>query len=238
MVHLDISSTNELNTVIINYTDPFASYNVTVNYFMTQEEMFLLADSHIGQRTKILSIIPEKSAYSPQIDYSSVIFPQLLTLEIHYQQIKAIHFTKDNMPRLKHLSIKKVIDCIGYCTMSLPDLETLDFEFITFTDSLGFGKSLSKSPKLKYVSCYNCMGLRDIKRHVHVLVLPNCENLDIYRSEDLCYMNIWAPKLMYLNLQACNSIKEVNILDRIPQGYKRQSKTQKIKLFFGGRNTL
>ena len=158
-------------------------------------------------------------------DFVSVLsFPQLLSLESRHLGMKAIHFTKENTPKLKHLSIDLVQNVIRYFLTDLPDLETCAFQFLSIDDPRGLGKSLSRSPKLKSISCYKFWGIGDKKSETHVIVLPNCEHLKFHRSEDLTYMKIWAPKLQDLNFQACYDIKEVTILDSIPQGYEAKDK--------------
>ena len=49
--------------------------------------------------------------------------------------------------------------------------------------------------------------------------LPNFESLNLYRSDDLDKLTIWAPKLLELNLQACYGINRVNILDQVPASF-------------------
>ena len=221
-ITLEISSSDELSSSIAKYKNQSSFYDVTVSYYMTQEEIEMLASSEIGQNATNLSISPRDYCdNSPEIDYSLVTFPLLLELSVHYQKIKAIHITKDNTPKLKHLSIEQVAEEVEYFLTDLPDLETIVLQFVDLSDPRGFGKSLSRSPKLNSVNCYKLWGLSGTKSS---LVLPSCEHLKFYRSDDLGYLKIWAPKLERLNLQACYSIKEVTILDSIPQGYKAKGK--------------
>ena len=44
------------------------------------------------------------------------------------------------------------------------------------------------------------------------LRLPECTTLALYRSDDLAYLEVWAPKLTYLNLQACYGLDHVRLL--------------------------
>ena len=97
----------------------------------------------------------------------------------------------------------------------------MSIQYIKVDNPFGFGKSLSSSPNLRYFYGYKLFGLGIgiTKKDAHVLVLPNCDTLELYRSDDLTYLKIWAPKLESLSLQACYSIQEVTILDRRPNGY-------------------
>ena len=45
---------------------------------------------------------------------------------------------------------------------------------------------------------------------------PNAEIIDLHRSDDLRGLSIWAPKMTFLNLQACFGMDECNILNEIP----------------------
>ena len=169
-----------------------------------------------------LSICPEYDDREPPvIDFSLVSFPTLENLDMMFQALRAIHFTQENTPKLKHLSIEQ--PCardLEYFNTDLPDMETMSFQFVTIDNpagmvvklvtslqrygsisSTGFGKSLSRSPRLRFFSGYKLWGLRVSKSKTHILVLPSCTDLDLYRSDDLNYLKIWAPKLTDLNLQ-------------------------------------
>jgi len=190
-----------------------------VEFPMSQDDLRLLAESDVGARMTQLSICPEYDDREPPIiDFSLVSFPTLENLDMMFQALRAIHFTQENTPKLKHLSIEQ--PCardLEYFNTDLPDMETMSFQFVTIDNPAGFGKSLSRSPRLRFFSGYKLWGLRVSKSKTHILVLPNCTDLDLYRSDDLNYLKIWAPKLTDLNLQACYSITEVTLLDRKPK---------------------
>jgi len=196
-------------------------YKIQVEFQMSQEDLALLCESQVGARMTHLTIEPEYDDDDPPvIDFSLVSLPALEKLDCKNQAVRAVHFTRDNTPRLKDLSIEQsVATDFEYFHTDLPDLESMSFEYVCISDPSGFGKSLSRSPKLRSFSSYKFWGLGGPKSKTHVLVLPNCESLDLYRSDDLSYLKIWAPKLEELNLQACYSITEVTMLDRKPRGY-------------------
>ena len=45
---------------------------------------------------------------------------------------------------------------------------------------------------------------------------PNADSINLHRSNDLRGLSIWAPKMTFLNLQACFGMDECNILNEIP----------------------
>jgi len=196
-------------------------YKIEMKFPMSQEDLALLCESQVGARMTHLTIQPKyNDRRPPVIDFSLVSLPALESLECMFQAVRAVHFTRENTPRLKRLSIEQPCATdLEYFDTDLPDLESMGFEHVHITDPSGFGKSLSRSPKLKRFSSYKLWGLGGPKSKTHVLVLPNCEYLSLYRSDDLSYLKIWAPKLEELNLQACYSITEVTMLDRKPRGY-------------------
>ena len=75
----------------------------------------------------------------------------------------------------------------------------------------------SKSPKLECISSYKLWEL-GTKRE-HTLVLPNCSSFDIYKSDDVRGLKIWAPKLEELGLRACYDLSKVTMLKRRPGGF-------------------
>lgn len=76
--------------------------------------------------------------------------------------------------------------------------------------------SLSRSPKLESFFGYKLWGLGVGRRkHAHIFVLPSCETLSFYRSDDLDHLILYAPRLKELNLQAAYSIESVRIIDTL-----------------------
>jgi len=219
---------------------------IIIKYLVTQPYLQLLADSNLGIHTEELSFIPiprltfssngiasssdprNKDCAIPSnfeermksLDFSMVSFPHLKALDIYLQAVKDIHFTKENMPILNSLKIESpMLHNVGKFNLDLPDLESIDFQHVNLDDGSGFGKSLSRCPKLKYFFSYKLWGLRVPIKDTHILALPNCEYLTLHRSDCLNYLNIWAPKLEYLNLQASYDLERVIILDQKPGGY-------------------
>ena len=43
------------------------------------------------------------------------------------------------------------------------------------------------------------------------LWLPECTTLALYRSDDLAYLEVWAPKLQGLNLQTCYGLDHLRL---------------------------
>ena len=214
---MELKSRNHLSEFL---EKPENYLKVRVTFNMKQEDLTQLATSDIGSKLKELSFTPKYGSRSAVIDFSQVQFPALEKLEIHHQVIEAIDFTQENYPELQSLTIEQITaKNPSYFKTDLPKLRFMSFQFITIDDPLGFGDSLSSSPNLEYFSGYKLWGLGTSKKHTHRLVLPKCEELDLYRSDDLTYLKIWAPKLQSLNLQACYSLEEVTILDRKPNGY-------------------
>ena len=74
--------------------------NVSITFYMKQQDLTQLATSGIGGQLKELSFTPEYEDGSPVIDFSQVQFPALERLEIHHQALEAIDFTKENYPEL------------------------------------------------------------------------------------------------------------------------------------------
>jgi len=121
---------------------------------------------------------------------------------------------------LEHLSIDQPLArSLEYFNVCLPELRSMSFQFIDVEDPSGFGHSLSSCPKLDSFSSYKLWGLSVPKRETHILMLPSCKSLDLYRSDDLNYLKIWAPRLENLNLQACYDISKVSLLDQKEDGY-------------------
>ena len=62
-VTIVLESSEDLTTEISTHQDSPASYNVTVNYYITQEEMIMLAESQIGQKAKNCQSIQKKLTF-------------------------------------------------------------------------------------------------------------------------------------------------------------------------------
>jgi len=217
---IELSSKEELVKQINDNKESSSKFKISIDFYLTQPDLKHLAQSNLGIQMEELGINPDYgNGESPIVDFSEVSFPNLKSLSVFHQSMKAIDFTKERTPILKSLSIQQPCDDFEKFHLDLPELERMDVEHITIIDPRGFGKSLSRSPKLTSFWAYKLWGLHVPKSKTHVLVLPKCDTLNLYRSDDLNFMKIWAPKLENLNLQACYSITEVNILDRKPNGY-------------------
>ncbi len=104
--------------------------------------------------------------------------------------------------------------------LELPQLRAVSFNYVQVDDPRGFGPSLAACPKLERMSCYKLWGLTGM---VHELDLPCCQDLDLYRSDDLDGFRLYAPRLTRLNLQACYGLECVRLLDDAPPRAAAQS---------------
>jgi len=217
---LSIESKEDLTDKIQKNKDGDCNYEVSVKAHMNQDFLEALALSTIGINMTSLTCYPEYDDHTPIVDFSKVHLPNVKSISLTCQGVKSVHFTIENTPLLESLSIESNgPQPLEYFLLHLPNLSHLSFQFVHIDNPSGFGKSLSKCPNLESVDCYKLWGLGVPKSKTHVLVLPKCESLDFYRSDDLTYLKIWAPNLESLNLQACYSIEEVKILDNKPNGY-------------------
>jgi hypothetical protein len=55
----------------------------------------------------------------------------------------------------------------------------------------------------------------DSIRLCHTLVLPKCESVSLYRSDDLDYLRLYAPNMIELNLQVMRRLQLSNELQEI-----------------------
>ncbi|KAK7114725.1 uncharacterized protein [Littorina saxatilis] len=191
---------------------------------LTQPDLEELAASERGKNATALSIGTEAEYEDddpPAIDFGAVSFPNLESLAVYFQAVKAFNFQAKDYPKLKHLYMNNMIGNIEGFDFDLPLLETINFQHVGADDPRGFGKSVSRSTKLSNFTSYKLWGLHMRNKYL-TLVLPNCESVDFYRSDTLVRVKLWAPKLRRLNLQACFDLAEVIILDDKPHGYKRK----------------
>ncbi|KAJ3057216.1 hypothetical protein HK097_010576 [Rhizophlyctis rosea] len=147
-------------------------------------------------------------------------FPNLRQLTVSNVNLCTAEFLRGQYPILQSLYLE--YGRCGSIELDLPHLRKLHFNKWTFTADVDtFGPSLSCSPRLEQLDCYKLWGLGNTSRSQlkHTLVLPACTSLDFHRSDDLEHLQIYAPKLRSLNLQACFSIRSVQILDRKPTGF-------------------
>lgn len=192
---------------------------MTFTTALEQRELEEFAASDRGKAATEVTIQAECSdENSPKIDFGVVSFANLESLNLRCQAVKALNFQGNNYPKLKHLRMDSLLDEVQSVNFDLPLLETISFQFVNVNDPRGFGKSLSRSPRLKTFSSYKLYGLL-MGSKFHTLALPRCEVLDFHRAEGLLRLKLWAPKLKTLNLQSCHELEKVVILDRKPQGY-------------------
>ena len=168
-----------------------------------------------------LEFSPEYDDNLPWISFrdDTVRFPVLKSIDLTCQGLASVEFSKERTPLLEHLNIDQ--PCNGpysgglLLNFDLPELKHFALDHVT-VDSEGceLSRSLSRSPKLESFFGYKVWGLGVGRRkHAHFLVLPSCETLSLYRSDDLDHLILYAPRLKDLNLQACYSIESVRIID-------------------------
>ena len=73
-----------------------------------------------------------------------------------------------------------------------------------------FHESLLKQRHLCLASCLQLCGI-GLGNAKHMLVLPECTCLNLYRADGLDHLDVTAPKLRTLDLQACYSLEHVRL---------------------------
>ena len=179
---------------------------LTLSFPMTQELLRELSASTLGRSVTELWFEPEYDDHLPWIDFDddAVRFPVLKSIDLTCQGLASIEFTKDRTPLLEHLNIDQPCNRVmGVVNFDLPELKHFALDFVTMEgDGCELGLSLSRSPKLEAFFGYKLWGLGVGRRkHAHFLVLPSCETLSFYRSDDLDHLILYAPRLKDLNLQ-------------------------------------
>ena len=218
---LEINTLKDLNDQIeAHKNDENITYEIEVESPFNQEFLERLASSLVGKEMTQLTCRPEYENDIPIVDFTKVFLPKLESLDLLCQGIKSLDFTTKNTPLLDFLNIEQPSEgSLKYINLDLPNLSTLELQFVDFYDARGFGKSISRCPKIEAIVFYKVNGLYVTKSKKHKLVLPLCGTIDLHRCEDLNYLDIWAPKLSILKFQACYGLDEVNILDQKPSGY-------------------
>jgi len=178
---------------------------IEVSGALTQNELVNLVTQH-GTKVKKLSFLYEEE--SEPISFTDFEFPNLEDLEFNRCALDV--FILVNAPNLKSLTIEHCsYSPIAFIKFRLPGLESLYFEFCTINDPSDLGESLSSSPLIEKIYAYKLWGLGDFlgKKTVY---LPNCQELDFYRSDDLSSLKLYAPRLESLNLRACYSMTKLS----------------------------
>jgi len=189
---------------------------------LSQEVFEKLSNSPLGKSLEELDIQPEyEDDNPPMINTAKTSFPALKRISINCQAVHAFHFEKEFFPELESISIESpCAEDLKYFKCDLPKLSYLSFQFVTIEDAREFGPSLSKCRELETVVAYKLWGLSSCREIL--LVMPKLTLLDLYRSDDLPRLQLWAPKLRDLDLRACFSCPGVSILKNLPRGYKEE----------------
>ena len=194
---------------------------LTLSFPMTQELLRALSASTLGRSVTELDFSPEYDDHMPWISFrdDAVRFPVLKSIDLTCQGLASVEFSQERTPLLEHLNIDQ--PCNGpysggmEINFDLPELKHFALDHVTVErEECELSRSLSRSPKLESFFGYKVWGLGVGRRkHAHFLVLPSCETLSFYRSDDLDHLILYAPRLKDLNLQACYSIESVRIID-------------------------
>lgn len=189
---------------------------VSFDFVVDTATLAALSRSRLGRAITSLAFDLEWSDEAERaepLDFSGIVFPSLESLSVSTQPIEAIEFDLSTTPRLSSLTIDNPINRqLATFKTNLPELRFVSLQFVTLEDPTHFGSSLSRSPKLEAFHAYKLWGLGIGSEHLaHRLLLPAVAEFDVYRSDDLDHLIMWAPKLTELNLQACYGIESVTI---------------------------
>ena len=181
--------------------------------------MAALAASALGRHLQHLHIRPKYEDVNPLIlDFRGVAFPQLKSLVMNRQAIRALDFTGATTPLLENIDIEAPCAVrVSYVHLKLPLLKTLWLKRVTLSCSEWFGDSISRCPRLECLGGYKIWGLATTKSKPLRLVCPAVKHICFWRADDLNYLKIWAPKLEELDLTGAFDIDTVQLMIRRPK---------------------
>ena len=119
--------------------------------------------------------------------------------------------TSDNTPKLERIDLFNLTEDVSVFYLDLPELKYFSAEH-TYINAArnSFGLSLSRCPKLEHVDTYKFLGMSGRT----FCVLPNCESIDLHRSECTDSLDILnAPKLSSLSVQAAYNLHHLRLRD-------------------------
>ncbi|KAH8095210.1 hypothetical protein JL720_2491 [Aureococcus anophagefferens] len=188
---------------------------------LSQSDLVALAASALGRHLQHLHIRPEYEDVKPHIlDFDGISFPQLKSLELDSQAIRALHFTAAYTPLLEVIDIEAPCAVsVCYVRLDLPLLKTLWLKRVTLSCSDWFGDSISRCPRLECLGGYKIWGLATTKSKPLRLVCPAIKHICFWRADDLNYLKIWAPKLEELDLTGAFDIDTVQLMIRRPKDF-------------------
>lgn len=188
---------------------------------LSQSDLVALAASALGRHLQHLHIRPEYEDVKPHIlDFDGISFPQLKSLELDSQAIRALHFTAAYTPLLEVIDIEAPwAVSVCYVRLDLPLLKTLWLKRVTLSCSDWFGDSISRCPRLECLGGYKIWGLATTKSKPLRLVCPAIKHICFWRADDLNYLKIWAPKLEELDLTGAFDIDTVQLMIRRPKDF-------------------
>lgn len=182
-----------------------------VNIQLSTDDLLSIC-SKVGKTLTSLEIHPEyndENSKTMDVGDSRLKFPKLERMDCKFQEIFALNFKKECFPQLSRVSIEQpCAQNLAFADFDLPELKHLSFEHVTFDETSKFGKSCSKSKKLENIMANKLWGLGCGNQCFRC---PALETFDVYRSDDIESISIHSKNLNEINLQACYSIRKVNI---------------------------
>ena len=121
---------------------------------------------------------------------------------------------------LKSLRIEEV-GAVWYMFLDLKELETLYIEDAELNEASDFGNSLSRCVRLKK---FDSRKLRGFEECTQVIIHKELKDLQLYRSDDLQRLQVWAPKLHRFNVRSGYILRHVRLLEGVPFEFMEKNK--------------
>jgi len=142
-------------------------------------------------------------------------FPKLESLKIQVAPLRRIHLTAATCPRLKTLFLDNLLDECEL-TMAVPTLQNVSLYFWRAEDRPeAVVDMLAAASNLRSFESYKLWSNRHLR-----FVGPKLEYIRLHRAESLEHLELWAPNLQKLNLQACYDLRRVHFLPTHPLAKK------------------
>lgn len=147
--------------------------------------------------------------HDKQIKFSGIRMPNLE--EFHSENVYLTHveLTTKTTPKIHTISIQNMPDEAN-CNIECPELKKCTFQFWGPGDEEWVHKMLKCATKLEYFDSY--------KFRVSKLVFASnhLKKIRLHRAELMSHLEIWAPKLVSLNVQACYDLDSIQFLKTHP----------------------
>ena len=135
----------------------------------------------------------------------------LTTLSVEDVHITKLHLTAELTPKLVDLDLRNVPHDCDF-NVVVPTLKRISIEFYTpDQEALPINNMLAAATNLETFVSYKLWVCGEL-----IFAGNNLRIIDLYRSDALRSVKIWAPNLEHLNLQACYGMSRVKILKRHP----------------------